>query len=60
MAELLHVAQTTYSDYERGRINIPLHTLAQIAIHFNTSTDYLLALTDEIAPYPRGDNTAKK
>ena len=26
MAELLNVAQTTYSDYERGKINIPLDT----------------------------------
>ncbi len=53
MAEILNVAQTTYSDYERGRINIPLETITQIALYFNTSIDYLLALTDEIAPYPR-------
>ncbi len=53
MAALLNVAQTTYSDYERAQINIPVETLKQLALYFNTSIDYLLALTDEIKPYPR-------
>ena len=53
MAELLHVAQTTYSDYERGKINIPLDTLKKLALFFDTSIDYLLELTDESKPYPR-------
>lgn len=53
MAELLHVAQTTYSDYERGKINIPLDTLRKLALFFDTSIDYLLELTDESKPYPR-------
>ncbi len=57
MGELLSVAQTTYSDYERGKINIPLATLVRIAQQFNTSTDYLLELTDEPAPYPRRKKT---
>ena len=34
MAELLNVAQTTYSDYERGKINIPLDTLRKLALFF--------------------------
>ena len=53
MAELLNIAQTTYSDYERGKINIPLDTLRKLALFFDTSIDYLLELTDEPAPYPR-------
>lgn len=53
MAELLHVAQTTYSDYERGKINIPMDTLRKLALFFDTSIDYLLELTDESKPYPR-------
>ena len=53
MAELLNVAQTTYSDYERGKINIPLNTLKKLALFFDTSIDYLLELTDESKPYPR-------
>ena len=53
MAELLNVAQTTYSDYERGKINIPLDTHKKLALFFDTSIDYLLELTDEAKPYPR-------
>ena len=52
MATILNVAQTTYSDYELGKINIPLDTLRRIARFFNTSIDYLLELTDEKMPYP--------
>lgn len=53
MAELLNVAQTTYSDYERGKINIPMDTIRKLALFFDTSIDYLLELTDESKPYPR-------
>ena len=47
MAEILNVAQTTYSDYELGKINIPLNTLKKLALFFDTSIDYLLELTDD-------------
>lgn len=53
MAEILNVAQTTYSDYELGKINILLNTLKKLALFFDTSIDYLLELTDVSKPYPR-------
>ena len=53
MAKILQVHQTTYSDYERGNLNIPIVTLKQLALLHNTSTDYLLGLTDVQEPYPR-------
>ena len=53
MAEILNVAQTTYSDYELGKINIPSNTLKKLALFFDTSIDYLLELTDVSKPYPR-------
>ena len=53
MAEILNVAQTNYSDYELGKINIPLNTLKKLALFFDTSIDYLLELTDVSKPYPR-------
>ena len=52
MAEILQVAQTTYSDYERGKINIPIAILKALAQFHKTSIDYLLELTDEKKPYP--------
>ncbi len=56
VAKLLCVAQTTYSDYERGKLNIPIPTLIRLAQLHNTSIDYLLNLTDEPAPYLRRRN----
>ena len=53
MAEILSVAQTTYSDYENDKINIPIETLKKLAYFFDTSIDYLLKMTDNPAPYER-------
>ena len=53
MAELLKIHQTTYSDYELGRLNIPVSILKKLALYFDTSVDYLLDLTDYRNPYPR-------
>jgi transcriptional regulator with XRE-family HTH domain len=53
LAALLCVHQTTYSDYERGNLNIPVAVLKQLAVFYDTSIDYLVELTDEPAPYPR-------
>jgi transcriptional regulator with XRE-family HTH domain len=53
MARELRIHQTTYSDYELGKLNIPTDTLIQLALFFGTSVDYLLGLTDVAKPYPR-------
>ena len=53
IAEYLQVHQTTYSDYELGNLNIPAELLMKLALYYQTSTDYLLGLTDEQKPYPR-------
>ena len=53
MAELLNIHQTTYSDYELSRLNIPISTLKELAVFFNTSVDYLLDMTDNPNPYPK-------
>lgn len=53
MANLLNVGQTTYSDYELGKINIPIQILKKLSLHFNTSIDYLLDMTDVKTPYKR-------
>ncbi|MBP3940522.1 MAG: helix-turn-helix transcriptional regulator [Christensenellaceae bacterium] len=53
IAEILNVAQTTYSDYELGKINIPIELLCRIADYFETSIDYLLERTDIREAYPK-------
>lgn len=56
IAELLHIKQNTYSQYENGQRQIPLDLLMQLAAFYQTSTDYLLGITDDPRPYSRGKN----
>ncbi len=53
LAKILLIGQTTYSDYELGKLNIPLPVLIQLAKYYETSLDYLVGLTDVETPYPR-------
>lgn len=53
MAEYLQIHQTTYSDYELGRLNIPADVLIKLAQFYGTSVDYILGITDRTEPYPK-------
>lgn len=53
LAAYLHIGQNTYSQYETGKRQLPLDILIRLAEYFDTSTDYILGLTDESKPYPR-------
>ena len=53
MAKLLGVHQTTYSEYELGKINVPVQVLHQLADFYGVSIDYLLGRTNEKTPYPK-------
>lgn len=52
VAEYLCCSQVCYSYYEIGRRDIPTDVLIRLAKYYNTSTDYLLGLTDCRCPYP--------
>lgn len=54
LARLLHIRQSTYSQYENGQRQIPIESLIKLAVYYRTSVDYILELTDETAPYPLG------
>ncbi len=53
LADYLHCTQTCYSNYELGYHDIPTEVLIKLSQFYNTSTDYLLGLTDQPKPYPR-------
>ena len=53
LAHLRRVHQTTYSDYELGKLNIPVPVLHTLADFYGVSIDYLLGRTNEKQPYPR-------
>ena len=53
VARALKIKQQQYSEYEIGKRMIPINYLSELALFYNTSTDYLLGLTNERKPYPR-------
>ncbi len=53
LADLLKIHQTTYSDYEIGKLNVPIDVFIKLAEFYQTSIDYLAGLTDIKDPYPR-------
>ncbi len=53
IANVLNCSQQVYSNYELGQRSIPPEILIALAQFHHTSVDYLLALTDVKAPYPK-------
>ena len=52
LAQYLQLHQTTYSDYELGRLNVPVPVLHKLADFYGVSVDYLLGRTAVKTPYP--------
>lgn len=53
IAQLLGIQQNSYSQIENEKNTIQVEHLIKLAYFYNTSTDYILGLTDEIKPYPK-------
>ncbi len=52
IAEVLTCKREVYRRYEKGIREIPVWALIQLAKYYNTSTDYILGLTNRREPYP--------
>ena len=53
IGQLLNMSQTGYNQYEIGKNDIPTKILIKLAKFYNTSTDYILEITNEKKPYPK-------
>ncbi len=51
VAEYLFCDQSLYSKYERGVRDVPVSIIIKLSKLYNTSTDYILGLTDRKQPY---------
>ena len=51
VAKMLGMSQTGYSKYETGENDIPTTILIKLAQFYDTSTDYILGLTDFTEKY---------
>ena len=52
IAHTIHVAQTTYSDYEMGKVRIPLDSVIALAKLYDVSLDYISGISDIKNKYP--------
>lgn len=53
LCRAIEYKQQTYSYYETGKRTLPYELLIKLALFYNTSTDYILGLTNIKQPYPR-------
>ncbi len=52
IASIINVAQRTYSDYETGRIRIPVDILLELARYYDLSMDYVSGASNVKKPFP--------
>ena len=53
LAQVLQIHQTTYSDYELDKLNVPVTALHVLADFYQVSVDYLLGRTNVKTPYDK-------
>ena len=46
LSKMLNISQRTYSYYETGGRSVPVEIICDLANIYQTSTDYILGLTD--------------
>lgn len=53
IAEFLNIAQTTYSDYEKGKVRIPVECLTKLARFYNVDLNYITGVSNIKNPFPK-------
>lgn len=53
IADLLHIGQRTYADYESGKTRIPVDSLMILAKYYNVSLDYITGASNTKTEYPK-------
>ena len=52
VANAIHVAQTTYSDYEKGKVRIPIECLIELAKFYDVDMNYISGVSDIKKNFP--------
>lgn len=60
IAKIIEIPTRTYSSYENEERSLPIDILKKIAIFYNTSSDYIIGLTNEKRAYPRTKKEVNK
>ena len=52
VATAIYDAQTTYSDYEKGKVRMPVECLIQLAKFYDVDMNYITGVSDTRHPFP--------
>ena len=53
VADLLHIGQRTYADYESGKTRIPIDNIMILARFYDVSMDYITGASNIQSEYPK-------
>ena len=53
LSEQLGIKQTTYSDYEGGKVRIPVDKVIALAALYDVDMNYICGVTERSKPFPR-------
>lgn len=52
ISNAIHVAQTTYSDYEKGKVRMPIESLIALARLYDVDMNYITGVSDVKKRFP--------
>lgn len=53
VAKAIHVAQTTYSDYEKGKVRMPIECVVELARFYDVDLNFIIGVSDEKREFPK-------
>lgn len=53
IAKIINVAQTTYSDYEKGKIRMPIDIIVKLAEFYDVDMNYITGVSDVKQKFPK-------
>ena len=53
VANAIHVAQTTYSDYEKGKVRIPVECVVELARFYDVDLNFIIGVSDVRNEFPK-------
>ncbi len=59
VAKQIGVAQTTYSDYEKGRVRMPIEHIVKLARLYDVDLNYITGASDIINKFPCLENSSE-
>lgn len=53
VAQLIHVDQTTYSNYELGKVRMPIECIVELARFYDVNMDYIIGVSNVRNKFPK-------